>query len=87
MKELNLQTLRFDCQCPNCKKWWTCDRDDLKSKVVKVNTPTHPGRLGSPTYTSKRTRYYVICSTCQAEIVVNDIHPALKEHVTEGIRK
>ncbi len=46
MKELNLQTLRFDCQCPNCKKWWTCSKDDLKSEVVKVMVPMHPGNLG-----------------------------------------
>jgi hypothetical protein len=87
MKELDLQALRFDCQCPNCKKWWTCDKDDLKSKVVEVKVPTHPGRLGSPTYPSKRTRYYVNCANCQAEIVVDGVHPALKEYITEGIGK
>ena len=82
MKELDLQTLKFDCQCPNCKKWWNCGKDDLKSKVVTVMVATHPGNLGSPTYPTQRTCYYVNCADCQAEIVVNYIHPALKEYIT-----
>ena len=59
MKELDVKTLSFDCQCPNCKKWWTCGKDDLKSKVVSVMIPTHPGNLGSPSYPANRTRYFV----------------------------
>lgn len=87
MKELNVKTLRFDCQCPNCKKWWSCDKDDLKSRVVDIQVMTHPGHYGSPTHPSRRTRYYVNCAKCKAEIIVGDVHPALKEYVTENTGK
>ena len=87
MKELILQNLRFDCQCPKCKRWWTCGKDDLKCKVVTVMVPTHPGNLGSPTYPSNQTRYYVNCADCQAEIIVKDVHPALKEYITKEMQQ
>ena len=83
MKELDLKTLRFECQCPQCKKWWSCSKDDLKRKVVKVMVPTHPNNLGSPRYPSNQTRYYVNCANCQTEIIVNDVHPALKDCASE----
>ena len=83
MKELDVKKLSFDCKCPNCKKWWTCGKDDLKSKVVSVMIPTHPGNLGSPSYPANRTRYFVNCADCQAEIVVTDIHPALLESLSK----
>ena len=83
MEKLNLKKLSFDCKCPECNTWWTCGEADLKSKVVIVRVSRNPGRMGSLTHYSNRTRYYVSCANCQAEIVVNDVHPALKEWIDE----
>ena len=86
MRKLDLRALSFDCKCPQCKKWWTCSKDDLRRKVVTVEVPTHPGYLGSPTRPSNQVRYYVNCAECHTEIIVNNVHPALKEWADEELR-
>jgi len=86
MKELDLQKLSFDCQCPQCKTWWTCGKDDLRSKVETVEVSDWPGYLGSPTHPVNKVLYYVNCANakCHAEIIVDHcVHPALKEWADE----
>ena len=88
MKELNLQKLSFDCKCPQCKKWWTCGKEDLRRKVVAIEVSDFPGYMGSPTHPVNRVLYYVNCAQCHAEINVDHaVHPALKEWTDEEMQQ
>jgi len=88
MKELDLQKLSFDCKCPECKKWWTCSKDDLRRKVATIDVSDFPNYLGSPTHPVKRILHYVNCAKCHTEIFVDHaVHPALKEWIDEEARQ